>query len=71
MLFSMDSNQFPFGIGAGRVYNGGGQPMISGPQAGGRFQPMGFNFGQGSQPQPPTLSGAAEFQQSERRGVPE
>ena len=58
----MASNQLPFGIGAGGVYNGGGQPNISGPQAGSRFQPMGFHFGQGSQPQPPTLSGAAGFQ---------
>ena len=57
--------QFPFGIGAGDVYNGGGQPNLSGPQVGGRFQHMGFNFGQTQspmQPQPPSVSGAAGFQ---------
>ena len=61
-MFSMASNyQFPFGIGAGGVFNGGGQP-VSGPQAGGRLRPMGFHFGQGSMPQAPTLSGVAGFQ---------
>ena len=62
-MFSMAANNFPFGIGAGMVFNGGGQP-VSGPRAGGRFQPMGFHFGQGSMPQAPTLSGAAGFQHS-------
>ena len=62
MFIMASNNQLPFGIGAGGVFNGGRQPSISGPQAGGRFQPMGFQFGQGLQPQPPTLSGAAGFQ---------
>ena len=65
----MASNQLPFGIGAGNVYNGGGPPNLSSPQAE-RFQPMGFNFGQTQnpmQPQSPDVSGAAGFQHVTRR----
>ena len=69
-MFSMAANnQFPLGIGAGGGYNGGGQPSISGPQAGGRVQPMELQFGQGLQPQPPTLSGAAGFQYGSGTGT--
>ena len=63
------NNQFPFGSGAGGVYNGGGQPSVSGPQAGGRFQPMGFHFGQGPMPHAPTLPGAAGFQHGSGAGA--
>ena len=58
------AQQIPFGIGAGGVYGGGVPPSLLGPQAG-RFQPMGFNFGQQQRPlQPlsPNVSGAAGFQ---------
>ena len=40
----MASNQFPFGIGAGGVFNGGNPANNSQPLAN-RFQPMGFHFG--------------------------
>ena len=71
-MFSMASNQqqanpqFPFCIGTGGVYKGGGQPNLSDTQAGRRFQPMGFHVGQTKsqlQPQPPNVTWAAGFQQ--------
>ena len=75
LRFAMASNQqhanpeFPIGIGAGNVH--GGAPPISDPQARAaalQRQPLGnqFRFEQTQsplQPQPPHVSGAAEFQQ--------
>ena len=66
----MASNQFPFGIGAVGVFNGG--PSNNSDPMAGRFQPMGFQFGhqQGpQQPVAPNVSGAPGFQHGSGAGT--